>query len=521
MNWPRQVAIRSHEPAFLWRTATAIVVAGLLVSIPLRITQRGLDDPVLRCVLQAQTTPDHPWQAVHSLLVSGEATFYQTLDAIGRLARSTDKQPPVELLRAADRRVSGASASLIIQELIQSLRTGKPTAELLRLASQRPVVRYTNFALANAALSAGEEPLAEAALRAEGEHPDALAARELLVSLLASQENWQALADLAKQDGYQSLVPHSVATQLAAERGDWLTVLRRTPLHLFDSAGVGPVVLSSLSGVCWLAFVLHAGRVGQGGVRWTYCLAAVALGVLSVALTLLFIYWQEEGWGLRQREDLAGSVRYFVLGVGLREELAKLILLLPLVPFLVRDRNELQALLVCACVGLGFAMEENASYVDGSAASAISRLTTANFLHMSLTGLVGLAFCRACWRPKSLGPEFLGVFCLAVLAHGFYDALIATPALAEYSIVSLILYVLVVRQFFHEFNEIRPPGVYRLNLSFTLTVGVALVASATFVVLSMQVGHWLALQLMGATLVGSAATIYLFLREAPDSLVDR
>jgi RsiW-degrading membrane proteinase PrsW (M82 family) len=285
----------------------------------------------------------------------------------------------------------------------------------------------------------------------------------------------------------------------------------------------GATVLAVLTGLCWLTFILHAGRSGRGGVRWPLCLAAIGLGIASAWLTLWFIALQEDTWGLQESDQLAAGVRYFVLGVGLREELAKLLLLLPLVPFLVRRGSELEALLVSACVGLGFAVEENIGYFGSSMGiSSLGRLTTANFLHMSLTGLVGLAVCRGIWHPQALGPEAVAIFALAVIAHGLYDAFIAVPALSrEFDIVGMIIYVLIVYRFFHEFNQARPAAAEKLNVSFTFTVGVALVASATFVYVSSLVGQSAALKLMGAELLASAATIYLFLREAPDSLIDR
>ncbi len=278
-----------------------------------------------------------------------------------------------------------------------------------------------------------------------------------------------------------------------------------------------------MTGLCWLAFILHAGRAWRGGIRWYLCLAAVGLGVASAWLTLWFITLQEDRWGLEPSDQLAAGVRYFVLGVGLREELAKLLLLLPLVPFLIRRGSELEALLVSACVGLGFAVEENIGYFGRDlATSSLGRLTTANFMHMSLTGLVGLAVCRGVWHPQTLGPEAVAVFALAVIAHGLYDAFIAVPASAgEFSIVGMIIYVLIVYRFFYEFNQARPTVVEKLNVSFTFTVGVALVAAATFVYVSSLMGQSAALNVMSSELLASAATIYLFLREAPDSLIDR
>ena len=81
--------------------------------------------------------------------------------------------------------------------------------------------------------------------------------------------------------------------------------------------------------------------------------------------------------------------------IGLREEALKLLLFVPLIPFLL-NRDDLEILTVAGLVGLGFALEENINYFQASAGlSAVGRFATANFLHIALTAMCGLTLTRA------------------------------------------------------------------------------------------------------------------------------
>ncbi len=307
-----------------------------------------------------------------------------------------------------------------------------------------------------------------------------------------------------------------------ASAGQWQELWWKIPSRLWETVGkTGPLALAAITGCCWLAFLWQVMRPQSWlGSRTWLALAGVALGVLSVWPTFFFIYWQEFRWGLKDSSSLVGGLRHYIAGVGLREELAKLLCLLPLMPLLVRMRCEIVALIVSACVGLGFALEENSINFSRSAGSdALGRFLTANPMHMSLTGLVGLACYRGLRNPSGWGPHALATFGLAVIAHGLYDAFIAVPALAEYSICTTIIFALVVYQFFRELRDLRGTGKDVVSLSATFLFGVSVLTAATFVYLSSQLGWSPALDKLVPEAIGLVVMVYLFLREMPETMV--
>ena len=309
--------------------------------------------------------------------------------------------------------------------------------------------------------------------------------------------------------------------QLAAS-GKWTELWWRVPeTYAWRASTTGPLVLAIVAGLCWLAFSLQAAEVNHGERgRLAACLIAVGLGVLSIWPTMFLIYWQERAWNLHDSIELANGLRYNILGVGLREEAAKLACLLPLMPWLVSRRDELGALVASACVGLGFAVEENCNYFFSSRGTdVLGRLLTANPFHMALTGLVGLALYRALLWPRQWAPQFVATFGVAVLAHGVYDAFIVIPALQEYAMAGTIVFALVIYQFFHELRGLRSGRRDTVSLTATFLAGVSLVTAVTFVYLSAVVGSRAAFDMLVMGVAGSAVMVYLFLREMPETMV--
>ena len=315
--------------------------------------------------------------------------------------------------------------------------------------------------------------------------------------------------------------PHNVLKQQAIA-GQWSELWWSIPAALFERLSKpGPTLLAALTGVLWLIFLLQALQVDSPRqAKLWLALLGVPLGVLSLWPTFFLIYWQEYRWGIVERPELVEGLQFFVLGVGFREELAKALCCLPLLPLLLKLRSELAALLVSACVGLGFAAGENATYFAGSGGiDALGRFIMASPFHMSLTGLIGLAIFRGARDPRGWGPNILATFLIAVFAHGLYDALQVLPALVEFSMGATITFALIVYQFFRELRELRPKRKDTISLSATFLCAVALVTACTFVYVSSLVGWQGAMMALVPQALGLVVMVYLFLREMPETMV--
>jgi RsiW-degrading membrane proteinase PrsW (M82 family) len=306
-----------------------------------------------------------------------------------------------------------------------------------------------------------------------------------------------------------------------ADNGEWRSVWAGVPravISTWDEWGV--TSLAVLTGLCWLAFVLQAiqFRSFRDGRFWLP-LIGLLLGVLSIWPTVFLIFYQERAWGIEESEELVNGLRFFIAGVAFREELSKFICFLPLLPWCVSRRDELAALLTAGSVGLGFAMEENVNYIGGTIGTAtLVRLLMPAPFHMALTGLIGLAAYRACVWPKQCGPQFVAWFGVMVLAHGLYNSF-SLPALADYAIVSPLIFVFVIYQFFRELRPNQALKVEPISLTANFLFCVSTVAAATFIYLCAAVGWQMAGDVLVAGVAGQGIMVYLFLREMPERLV--
>src|SRR5206468_8875792 len=133
------------------------------------------------------------------------------------------------------------------------------------------------------------------------------------------------------------------------------------------------------------------------------------------------------------------------LGVGLREELSKLIFFAPLLPIIRKWGGRREVVACGALVGLGFAAEENIGYFDhGSLATALVRFLTANFFHMSTAAISATALYDFSFDREKHTPTLSRAFLLVMGIHGLYDFFLSFP---KWSFLSMVGFVLISRQF--------------------------------------------------------------------------
>src|SRR5207248_731759 len=154
-----------------------------------------------------------------------------------------------------------------------------------------------------------------------------------------------------------------------------------------------PLVLALVAAVAWFVFCARLGRAGERlAFRLPLYLFALVLGVASIVPTTFLIAVEEAVLHLVPNGTPGRDLVFYVLGVGFREELSKLLLFAPLVLVLRMRGTPLDVLVCGALVGLGFALVENLQYfARGDLSTAMARFLTANFLHMAMTAITAHA----------------------------------------------------------------------------------------------------------------------------------
>ncbi|MFV2065412.1 MAG: PrsW family glutamic-type intramembrane protease [Pirellulales bacterium] len=529
MTWRHYLRAESRSPTFLWRMMIAILLTGAMVGavVPRIASRPERSDASWMVGVVAAGRFEEVAPHIDALFDSRQTRLPRLLSAlpalhaISRIARARGETPLGDVRgRLAVMEIDQTERDIALA-LWDSLSRETPSERLEELTTAEPPLRYAHWALGIYWKQRGHPTRAAEAYQREGRFAEASPSRRRALEIYVRQQDIGELERLETMPGYAQQFPPAAVALVAAEREQWWRLWWILPTYEWSHLATGPMVMAALTALFWLIFCLHAGQVTPPAeTRWWLCVMAIGLGVVSIWPTDYLIFWQERVWNLAETGDLAGGLRFYILGVGLREELSKLVCLLPLLPWLVRRGKPLETLIVSACVGLGFAAAENTQYfAETQGASSVSRFLTANFFHMAATGLIGLAICRAIWHPRNSAAEFLALFTVIVAAHGLYDALISLPDLAGYQIGSTIIYVLLCYQFFQELRAARSTRAEMISLTATFLFAVSCLGAVTFVYLSANVGWQDAWKILAPEAIGMAVMVYLFLREMPETLV--
>jgi len=310
----------------------------------------------------------------------------------------------------------------------------------------------------------------------------------------------------------------------AIRQGDYLTALKLIlPYwgHQLSHIAIGTLVLAVFSGLFWWLFMMGYARPGSAWLKYVLVSAvAIALGAFSTQLTLLTAMLQDELLGFDERllgDGMLQGFVYCIFGIGLREEITKLLVFLPLIPYLMRQNRPALWLLAAGCVGLGFAIEENLGYITGGM-NITARFLTANFFHMTLTALVGYQAVRAARQPREHLDEFLQTLALAVVVHGVYNGLMMVPQVGDGSFFSLMAFVLLAYRYFQVLRSHRPQGRSRFSLTSIFTAGLVSTIGGALIYLSTAIGAIDATLALGNEAAGVAIICFLYFQQVNEPL---
>ncbi len=323
--------------------------------------------------------------------------------------------------------------------------------------------------------------------------------------------NWSRLSQALDQPRFAKQVPPGIRLHEALRRHDWLRVARWFVPAQWDGASLGVLCLVAVSGLVWFAMCAGIGRmVERWRVRVPLYVIAIGLGVASTFVALAIDLVEEGTLGLAEKGLPVADAIYFVVGVALREELAKALLLLPLAWVVSRIGSRREAFACGALVGLGFAAEENLGYFHMGLSTALARFLTANVLHVSTTALVALALDDHLRNREDRPGALSRTLMLVILIHGMYDFFLSSASVDRGSFLSMFTFVLLTRRFV---EGIRSLGGNEGPLVQRFCVGLAIVAGASFVYAAVRVGPEQAAVAILQGALGLAIVIYVLIQQ--------
>ncbi|MFO1482025.1 MAG: PrsW family glutamic-type intramembrane protease [Verrucomicrobiaceae bacterium] len=330
----------------------------------------------------------------------------------------------------------------------------------------------------------------------EGFHfADAASAREEALRLAVTLRDLDQVRLIAAQPGWIEACHPLLQHHAGALLGDIWMQWRGLIHHRLNEIPYGMLALAFFVAALWyFILVQHSDHAHW---RWARPMPALMAGVCSVWPTLTILSWQEFHQGMSADAPFPHDLIYYLLGVGLREEGCKLMLFALFLPWLLWRRAHGLALLTGAFVGLGFSLEENIGYYQEMGGSiAWTRFLSANFLHISLTGICAHSLYEMLRTRFAHAEQFIVTFIAAIAAHGGYDWL-GTNKLGDNGWLSIIVLVLTVSRFIDILAEQTRPTRLTISPRAVFTFGSAILIAISFIL-----GAWTSHSMQGVSAAG-------------------
>lgn len=386
--------------------------------------------------------------------------------------------------------------------------------EVVAAAKREPPAPWTNHLLGREAERAGRHAEAAAFFEKEAltfeERRDDI---DTSLQIWASLGDWDTLRDRLSDPRIATIADSQLKYRLAVHDQDWKAAARWLPAIWMPRLFGTGLMMSAVTALAWAFFCARLGKLGAR-VRFRLPMFTLAflLGVVSVAPTILLVAIEEAKLRLVETGDPVRDILFFVFGVGLREEASKLLLFLPLLPILRKWGDKLDVLVCGAMVGLGFAAEENLSYLaQANLHAGLGRFLTANFFHMALTGTLASALDDFVSDPEEHGAAFMRTSLFIVAIHGLYDFLLSHEEFGG-TYFAMTAFVFLTKLFLEATFAARRRADRGITPLHAFVFAVSVVTGVSLAYATIAIGPRAAVLVMGGGLLGQAIIVYVFVR---------
>lgn len=262
--------------------------------------------------------------------------------------------------------------------------------------------------------------------------------------LFVQRDDLERVRSFVSAPEYEGYVPRELMRFVYIKDAHLFRYLGNVMAHWADNVTwIG--LLGALLGV--LAWVFFLRRVDlYKKQRWLSMIGMLVLGGLLTffALPLYDIVRYEFGFDLSQDGNFFHDFLYCVFGIGLIEELVKIVPLLLFLQFTKLIRGPMDYLIYASLSALGFAFVENLMYFDSGHISIMhSRVLVACLGHMAMTATVamGLILARYRYGGRYTIPLFLAFYMIAALTHGIYDFWLLNPSARAFAFLAYVVFV--------------------------------------------------------------------------------
>ncbi len=541
MAWRARTHHLTRNPAFLLKACLALLGGGLLLAILIvQLGDGSRRDAVTMALVEKLVNP-----GVEQLRGDYQELERAAEPAPRKLARWLRRLCYQEM-READLADAGAGQLAAVQavpfdvaallqrhviapaqrELFEAYRKAAGAGEADEAEREAAVKRLEQAAAAQAAPPFANQLLGQwlvqekrieegllAFVREGKAFADAAPARAEALHWAVNLQQIEQVKELLAIPGWTEGSDQAVIYHAAALVGDvWLQWRSLLQMRLRDLPFL-KVGLALIAIGLWYVILVKVAAM-DGRWKWAWPLLPLAAGVISIWPTLSLVEFQDHQMGLRADAPFPHNLWYYFGGIGLREELCKLLLVLPFMPWLLKKKQAALALVTGAFVGLGFALEENLDYYDAAGGSVVwGRFITANFLHAALTGLAAHGLYLTLRSRFHRVDFFITAFLTVVAAHGLYDLVIMEDhELLGMSFLHIVVLAFLANQFFTLLAQESRPNRGAVSPAAVFILGSAALVALLLVAAAATSGTLVEVSMVGQGCLSVVPVGFLFWR---------
>lgn len=326
-------------------------------------------------------------------------------------------------------------------------------------------------------------------------------------------ETSDSLQSLMQNRDRSKYLPNQIQNDYHFLNGNWELYFINLLDWRLSGVGLFTFIAAFVISFIWVVFLRTMDMYNRE--KWRDILIVFVLACFSTFLCLPIYDYARlvANWTLNG--DVWNDFMYCTVVIGGGEELVKVIPWILFGIYAKKLREPFDYILYASVSALGFAFVENLMYLEHYE-NIVVRSIMSTVGHMFDAAIVAYAFIIVRFRmPKDSAWKWLvilGGFVVSMLAHGFYDYWLISPAAKGLSAVTIVFFLLSLRVWFYfKNNAMNHSPFFAGNQKFRitlqqdiLTISMVTVLMLQFIFMSLEVGALSAMPtfISGAVYVG-------------------
>lgn len=304
---------------------------------------------------------------------------------------------------------------------------------------------YFSNAMGVAYLQIDSQELAEYCFKLEIEKGGDLSnAYFNLMNLLLEQNRMLELQTLLNDPETHKYVPSNVERAIYFKTFQPLKYGNMVFKRVLSNVSIWSVIAALLILLSWVTYLRKLDIFETE--KWKYIVVAVLLGMGFSFLAAPFSDINKWMFGFYLNGEFVNDFLFSALGIGVIEELVKIVPLLLLMKFTKEVNEPYDYIFYASLSALGFAFIENLVYFNSNHPEIIhGRAMSAAVAHMFNSSIIAYGIVLNKYRFKR-NPfiVFVCFFALAAISHGFYDFWLISQSVTDLQFWSIIYFLMNV-----------------------------------------------------------------------------